>query len=707
MTCWFQEASALSRNINLDGESTESCDRFLKIVQENCNTEEDYKFLASSSILECVLTLYRAEYGNVLSVLSGVIGKSGSLARKEVGLTFLLKVIPGIKKSDQLYKKCRRVFIRAKPVLSDGGISKAVFLDFFKEIIDEVQTGVSRFLDTDSLWPNLSSITLYVSFLERTPHAFIPDLSLHHKFICLVSVVDNLLMDKSVKHDLSIYVNLLKVLTRLEKVICGKETRLEKIVSQRTDTIIDWAILSIESNKFSEVVETWMQENNLFLPLFASLLGKLESLFHLVNTELLTPPSVFTFSNVVQTVKHMSKAIEGGEMTVENLFEGRREELYVMGIVKHIVDHGHCPDETLLGVDRLVQKADSALKKLLALSLIPKIRDGMSFEISVSRKSLLKDSRDCLLKATSENLSCNLFVKFKEEEGIGTGVMKEWLYLTTQMFLDPELKYFSRETSDRGKLSPTLDPVNDLQFYNFFGRLMALALVHHVQLGVTLDPIILLMLADLEVNLEDVKQSDPTLYKNMNQEIEFNLGSVLQDTEEARLTRDRLRAEYSKTVVDENIIQLLDEKVDGIKQGFDCVFGTSLRRKLFFQTIEPSHLEMVIRGEPKDISVQEWEQHTDHNKEDQPYIHSFWQIVREFSAEQRRDLLFFWMAIRYLPPGGFCNLAVRPAIKVTKDDCYPHASTCINTLRIPPATYQVLEYRLHVSIQHPSSYELL
>lgn len=151
--------------------------------------------------------------------------------------------------------------------------------------------------------------------------------------------------------------------------------------------------------------------------------------------------------------------------------------------------------------------------------------------------------------------------------------------------------------------------MDDLEFYIFFDRIIGLALLHHVQLGITFDPILVLMLAELKVNLEDIKESGRLPYKNMKSDVDnyavsMLTGHLIQDDENKKEAKVLIQ-EYSTDLVDETIIQIIDKKVTNIKNGFDCIFGTSLRMRTFFQTIDPSHLDppldIVICWEQEDI----------------------------------------------------------------------------------------------------------
>lgn len=158
---------------------------------------------------------------------------------------------------------------------------------------------------------------------------------------------------------------------------------------------------------------------------------------------------------------------------------------------------------------------------------------------------------------------------------------------------------------------------------------MAIALVNRVQMGATLDPILILMLAEQEVTLDDVRKSDSFLYRNLKMDLDSHLESVLKgqlvlEVKDRKEEADIIK-EYSKGLLNEFVIENVSEKVAHIIKGFDCVFGNPLRRKIFFQTIEPSHLDMVLYGDEQDISVADWEQYTMYDRND-IHLRAFWKV---------------------------------------------------------------------------------
>ena len=59
------------------------------------------------------------------------------------------------------------------------------------------------------------------------------------------------------------------------------------------------------------------------------------------------------------------------------------------------------------------------------------------------------------------------------------------------------------------------------QYFEFAGRMVALALMHKVAIGVRLDQVLVLQLAERCVSLEDIRDADPTSYRNYKYILEW------------------------------------------------------------------------------------------------------------------------------------------------------------------------------------------
>lgn len=68
-----------------------------------------------------------------------------------------------------------------------------------------------------------------------------------------------------------------------------------------------------------------------------------------------------------------------------------------------------------------------------------------------------------------------------------------------------------------------------LEYFSFSGRVIALALMHKVQVGVVFDRIFFLQLAGKHISLEDIRDTDPCVYSSCKQILEMDSDYVDSD----------------------------------------------------------------------------------------------------------------------------------------------------------------------------------
>ncbi|XP_071150810.1 E3 ubiquitin-protein ligase HACE1-like [Mytilus edulis] len=116
----------------------------------------------------------------------------------------------------------------------------------------------------------------------------------------------------------------------------------------------------------------------------------------------------------------------------------------------------------------------------------------------------------------------------------------------------------------------------------------------------------------------------------------------------------------------------------------------------------------MLSGIPE-IDIGDWENHTEYNGYDRQssVIQWFWEIVEDFSQENRVLLLQFTTGSSRVPFGGFAKFVggggpqhFTIAIVPYKEHTLPTASTCINMLKMPEYKSKTeLHNRLMVALQ--------
>nr|GMC78634.1 E3 ubiquitin-protein ligase UPL5 [Ipomoea batatas] len=355
-------------------------------------------------------------------------------------------------------------------------------------------------------------------------------------------------------------------------------------------------------------------------------------------------------------------------------------------------------------------------RRHLAMLILPEVKDEYEdlHEMLIDRSQLLSESFEYIAHAEPETLRGGLFMEFKNEEATGPGVLREWFFFVCQAIFNPQNALYMCCTNDRRRFFPNpASKVNQLhlEYFNFSGRVIALALMHKIQIGIVFDRVFFLQLAGKEISLEDIRDADPFLYNSCKQILEMDPEVVDQDVlgltfireaEElesreiielcpngrSTIVTSKNRKQYVDLLIRHCFVTSIAEQVTHFAQGFTDIIGSSELQKSFFQGLDLEDLDWMLHGSETPISVEDWKANTDYNgfKENDPQISWFWKIVGRMTAEQRKVLLFFWTSIKYLPVEGFGGLSSRLCIyKSTESfDRLPSSHTCFYRLCFPP-----------------------
>lgn len=366
------------------------------------------------------------------------------------------------------------------------------------------------------------------------------------------------------------------------------------------------------------------------------------------------------------------------------------------------------------------------------MMMFPEVKEDYEelHEMLIDRSQLLAESFEYIARAERESLHGGLFMEFKNEEATGPGVLREWFFLVCQEIFNPQNALFVACPNDRRRFFPNpaseVDPMH-LQYFRFSGRVIALALMHKVQVGVVFDRVFFLQLAGMDISLEDIQDADPLLYTSCKQILDMDaefmdsdaLGlTFVREIEELGSRRvvelcpggkniivnSKNRDEYVYLLIRHRFVTSTSEQVAQFAGGFADILCNQKLQKFFFQSLELEDLDWMLYGSESAICVDDWKAHTEYNgyKETDPQIFWFWKIIGEMSAEQRKILLFFWTSVKYLPVEGFGGLASRLYIYKSSEPSVrlPSSHTCFYRLSFPPyPSMAIMEDRLRIITQ--------
>ncbi|OVA06572.1 HECT [Macleaya cordata] len=370
---------------------------------------------------------------------------------------------------------------------------------------------------------------------------------------------------------------------------------------------------------------------------------------------------------------------------------------------------------------------DFESRRHLVMMMLPKVNDDSEglHKMLIDRLQLLTESFEYIASAKPKCLCNDRFVEFKSEVAIGSGVLREWFFLVCQALFNPQNALFLACPYDRQRFFPNpaskLNPLN-LKYFGFCGRMIALAIMHEVQVGITFDRVFFLQLAGELISLEDVSYADPCLYVSCKKILEMDVDFMDSDALGLTFVREveefgsrklvelcpggstivvnsKNREEYVELLIQHCFVKSISEQVAYFSRGFGEILCRPRLQKIFFQTLELKDLDCMLLGSDRAICVEDWKAHTDYDgyKESDDQICWFWKVVEGMSSEQRRVLLFFWISVKYLPVNGFSGLPSRLCICKSSRSRYrlPSSSTCFYSLYLPPyPSLAIMQQRL-------------
>lgn len=194
-----------------------------------------------------------------------------------------------------------------------------------------------------------------------------------------------------------------------------------------------------------------------------------------------------------------------------------------------------------------------------------------------------------------------------------------------------------------------VDPLH-LEYFGFSGKVIALALMHKIQVGIVFDRVFFLQLAGNTITLEDIRDADPYLYSSCKQILDMDPEAIDQDVlgltfiheiEElgTRKTVDlcpggksiavnsKNRKEYVDLLIRQRFVKAIADQVLHFAQGFAEIMSCR-RSESFFQWLENEDLDSMLHGSESGISIDDWKAHTEYHgfKETDAQISWFWKV---------------------------------------------------------------------------------
>lgn len=352
--------------------------------------------------------------------------------------------------------------------------------------------------------------------------------------------------------------------------------------------------------------------------------------------------------------------------------------------------------------------------------------------IRVRRDHVVDDALVNLEMVAMENptdLKKQLFVEFDGEQGLDEGgVSKEFFQLIVEELFNPDIGMFTFNEKTRQFWFNPMSFENDGQF-TLIGIVLGLAIYNSCILDVHLPMVVYRKLLGKKGVFQDLFDVDPTLASSLQHMLDyegddfedifmqpFKIG--FHDIFGNSVSHELKDGGVDITVTQENKQEFVDLYADFIlnksierqfrafKRGFIMVTNESPLKTLF----RPDEVEMLVCGS-KEFDFHALEEATEYDggfTSDSPTVKHFWEVVHDFSEEDKKRLLQFTTGSDRVPVGGLSKLKFIIARNGPDSDKLPTSHTCFNVLLLPDyATKEKLQERLVKAINYAKGFGML
>ncbi|SCU90573.1 LAMI_0E02674g1_1 [Lachancea mirantina] len=331
-------------------------------------------------------------------------------------------------------------------------------------------------------------------------------------------------------------------------------------------------------------------------------------------------------------------------------------------------------------------------------------------QATISREHTLEDAFKAF-NPIGESLKSRLAVTFVSEFGPeagidGGGITKEFLTsVTEEGFKADTMELFKANEKHEIYPSPKINSKQHFNYLFFMGKILGKCLYDHVLIDVAFaDFLLKKMLSSqnsFQSSFDDLASLDSTLYRNL-------VKLLAMDTKELELLdlRFEVTDDESKQAVElinrgsqipvtrsnvlEYVLSIAEYKLNRKSRIPTRYFLGGLTVMIpahWIQMFNSVELQMLISGGGKDINLADLRANTEYGDyvDGDITIRHFWDILREFSPEQRLKFVKFVTSVPRAPLQGFGSLDPHFGIRNAGRDIarLPTASTCVNLLKLP------------------------
>ena len=262
-----------------------------------------------------------------------------------------------------------------------------------------------------------------------------------------------------------------------------------------------------------------------------------------------------------------------------------------------------------------------------------------------------------------------------------------------------------------------------IQFFKFVGRIIGKALCDGYPLDLYFTRSFYKHIIGQEVNYQDMEDLDVDFYKSLKSLMDINLDEselheyyfayeeeefgrhqlkeLVPDGKTKRVTEQN-KIDYIKLLCHTKMTKNIQAQIDAFKAGFHELVPIGK-----IHIFDSKELELLISGLPT-IDLEDLQANTEYHNytADSQVILWFWEVLYEFSREEKAEFLQFVTGSSKVPlegfkalpgMGGFQKFQIHKSFAST--DRLPTAHTCMNQLDLPEyPTKEKLKNRLKFAI---------
>lgn len=346
--------------------------------------------------------------------------------------------------------------------------------------------------------------------------------------------------------------------------------------------------------------------------------------------------------------------------------------------------------------------------------------------LHVRRQEVFMDSYHQLKDRSASEMSGKLRIHFLGEEGLDAGgLTREWYGLLARAMFNPNYALFvssANGVSFQPKSMSSLT-TEHMNYFKFVGRIIGKALCDGCPLDLYFTRSFYKHILGQPVNYQDMEDLDADFYKSLKSLMDINLNEselheyyfayeeeefgrhkvkeLVPDGRTKRVTEEN-KMDYIKLLCHMKMTKNIQAQITAFKQGFHEFIPIDL-----ISIFDSKELELLISGLPE-VDLEDLKINTDYHNytENSQVIKWLWEVLYEFSHEERAEFLQFVHGSSKVPLEGFKALPGLGGIQkfqihksFTSHDRLPTAHTCMNQLDLPEyPTKEKLKNRLKLAI---------